>query len=62
MYHKTKLSTQEKIKAWLSLCDFTFGLMKENLTEEKFTQRLTKIREDRIKANHSILKGLSRIK
>ncbi len=62
MYHKVELSTQERIKAWLNLCDLTFKLLKDNLGEEELLERLKRIREEKIKANYSILKGLSRIK
>ena len=62
MYHKLKLSSQEKIEAWLNLCDFTFELMEKNLGKRDFLQRLKSIREDQVKANCFLLRGLSRIK
>ena len=62
MYHKLKLSSEEKIKTWLNLCDFTFELMEKNLGKRDFLKRLKKIREDQVKANYFLLRGLSRIK
>ena len=62
MYHKVELSTQERIMAWLNLCDLTFKLLKDNLEEKELRRRLKTMREERIRANYSILKGLSKIK
>ncbi len=62
MYHKVKLSTQERIKAWLNLCDLTFKLLKDNLGEKELRSRLKRMREEQIQANYLMLKGLNRIK
>ena len=62
MYHKAKLSAQEKIKLWLSLCDFPATLIEDNFGKEEFQKRLEKMRETHVRVNHSMLKGLSRVK
>lgn len=62
MRHIIKLNTNEKIKAWLDLCDFYFDLIKENLSLKNFKKKLNEMREDKIKANKLMLKGLSRIR
>ncbi len=60
MYHKMRLNKQEKIEAWLALCDSTFNLMKNNLNKTDFLKKMERMREDKIKAIHSTLKGISR--
>lgn len=62
MYHKIKLSTNEKIKAWLSLCDFTYKLLKDNFGEKRLRQILKKMRDGRLEVNYSILKRLARVR
>lgn len=62
MQHKIELSVQEKRKAWLNLCDFSFKLIEDNLGKEDLQRKLRKMREAHVKVNHSILEGLSRIK
>ena len=62
MYHRIRLSSQERILAWFHLCDLSFNLMKDNLGGDEFLRRLRKMREEKIRANHSTLRRLSRIR
>ena len=61
MRHKQNLSTKEKIHAWPDLCDFSFRLMKSNLTSKQLSEKIEKIREEHKKKNHRILKGLAKL-
>ena len=61
MHHAMRLNKQEKIEAWLALCDITFTLMKDNLNKTDFLKKMERIREEKIKAIHSTLKGISRM-
>jgi len=60
VHHKLRLNKQERIEAWLSLCDVTFKLMKDNLNKTDFLKKMERIRAEKIKAIHSTLKGISR--
>jgi hypothetical protein len=42
MNRDVKLNTHEKIKAWLDLCDFSFELLKRNLSRKKWLLSLIK--------------------
>ena len=61
MYHKSKLSNQEKIKAWLDLCNFTFKLLEDNLEKEEMIKRFKKMRQEHLYVNYSILKRMSKV-
>lgn len=62
MHHKLHLSTKEKLDAWLQLCDLSFKLLKDNIDKKEIKNRLNKMREDHLRIDYSILKGLSRLK
>jgi hypothetical protein len=42
MFHKTKFSIEEKIDIWLNLGDFSFKLLKENLTKKELEKMFKK--------------------
>lgn len=62
MYHKLRLSIQERIKAWLDLCDFSLKLLEDNMDKKRVELKLKRMREDHLKTDYSVLSGLSRIK
>jgi hypothetical protein len=60
MRHKIKLKPEERISAWLDLCDFCFNLMKTNLSAKEFARRLQMIRQEHKQKNLRILRGLAK--
>lgn len=62
MRHPLKLNREEKIEAWLNLCDFTFLLMKKMLSKKEFNERLKKIREEHLEADYLFLTNLAILK
>ena len=69
MRHKQEWKSEEdKAKAWLELCEFSFQLMKEGIKltnpdaspEDEALARLEKLSMERHKTNEKILRGISR--
>jgi hypothetical protein len=60
MKHKLKLRVEEKVRRWLELCDFTYNLMKKNLSSKEFKKRLERIREEHLERDYRLLKSLAK--
>ena len=68
MRHKQEWKSEEdKVKAWLELCEFSFQLMKEGIKltnpdaspEDEALARLEKLSKYRHKINEKILRGIA---
>lgn len=62
MQHALKLTAREKTNVWLDLCDFTFKLLKSNLSAKGLSRRFRKIRQDHLEEDYLILSRLSKNK
>lgn len=62
MRHTLRLNTEERIEAWLSLCELTFLLMKKTLSRKRLIERLKKIREEHLKSDYLFLANLGNLK
>ena len=67
MKHRQKwISEEDKIKAWLELCEFSFQLMKEGIklskpeisSEEESLARLEELSKDHHQINEKILRRI----
>ncbi len=61
MKHELKLNPEERVKAWLALCDFTLRLMSATLDKGRLEQRLGKIREEHLKSREAFLANLGKV-
>ena len=62
MHHYLKLTTQEKWKAWLNLCDFTFNLLKDNLGKGELKRRLQRMRASKLRIYQVVFENMSKRK
>lgn len=63
MQHTLRFTNlDEKLQAWLNLCDFTFHLMKNSLSAVELKKRIKKIRRAHLKEDIIILSKLARFK
>lgn len=62
MRHKQKLSLKEKIRRWLELCDFTYSLMKRNLSPKEFEMKLERLRQEHLERDYRLLRNLAKVK
>ena len=67
MHHRQEWKSEEdKVKAWLELCEFSFQLMKEGIkltnpdasSEDEALARLEKLSKKHHQINERILRGL----
>ncbi|OQX79720.1 MAG: hypothetical protein B6D56_06600 [Candidatus Omnitrophica bacterium 4484_70.1] len=61
MRHKIRLKKQERIKAWIMLCDFFMELKSKNFPEKKFEDYLKNLRRGHLKRDFLLLSKLKKL-
>lgn len=61
MKHKINRSHNEKLKAWIDICDFSFRVMEKTLSKEEIEKRINKIKILHSENNKHIFTALGKI-
>ncbi|MCS7151444.1 MAG: hypothetical protein NZ928_03550 [Endomicrobia bacterium] len=55
MQHRLKLSQKQKFEIWLDLCDFSYKVMRQNLSKKELEKKLKLIRKKHIEKDLEML-------
>ena len=60
MHHQLQLTAQEKLQAYFNLCDFTFNLLKNNLSKEEVERKFHRMRGNKLRMYQVVFEKISK--
>lgn len=61
MKHEVELSAEERVQAWLDLCEFNLRLMESALDRPRLEERFSRMREDDLRGHREFLRRLGEL-
>ncbi len=58
MKHEINLTPEDRVQAWLDLCDFSLRLMESALSPSRLEERFRRMREENLRGHREFLRRL----